>query len=170
MSTLYVGIGLYMVFVRGEEMLDNEFRGGTQVTVVFKEDPATGKPFTMTRKEVEDRIDAVAAKAVAPSSPVAKLATAEILPIDPQADGVTSDQFTIKHGGGNREVITNAITTEFADFLEMRLPIRFVGSDEADFRKAPVYRVAYAVGREHRPAGSPRRCDRLCRRRRGGVR
>ena len=143
MSTLYVGIGLYMVFVRGEEMLDNEFRGGTQVTVVFKEDPATGKPFTMTRKEVEDRIDAVAAKA-APSSPVAKLATAEILPIDPQADGVTSDQFTIKTVAENREVITNAITTEFADFLEMRPPIRFVGSDEADFRKAPVYRDAYA--------------------------
>jgi preprotein translocase subunit SecF len=91
-SAVYVTIGLGMVFWQGAKMLDNEFRGGTQVTLQFKADESDPtKRAMMTRKEVEERV-----RELAETSKIPDFNQFEVFPINPQADGFTSDKFAIK--------------------------------------------------------------------------
>ncbi len=137
-STAYVVLGLVMVATRGEEMLDNEFRGGTQVTLQFKPG-ADGSPGTMPRPEVDQRVQEIAA-ANPQSAQLSLLKSASVFPIEPQADGVTSDRFVIKTVATNAETIVAAIIEKFADKLEVQPPISFVG-DELPAREAPVFPI-----------------------------
>ncbi|MFG0313931.1 MAG: protein translocase subunit SecD, partial [Phycisphaerales bacterium] len=91
-SSVYVGLGLVMVFVQRGVMMDTEFRGGTQVTLQFKLDESTPDPndrVKMSRKDVEELGQGFIAGESAESS-LADLRLAQVLPLDPDADGVTS--------------------------------------------------------------------------------
>jgi SecD/SecF fusion protein len=141
-SVLYMVLGLGLVIVRGEKMLDNEFRGGTQVTLQFQ-DPASGEPATMTRAEVEERVNQIGEQAPE-GDELAQLRSAEVFPIDPLDDGVSSDQFMIKTVATNARAVTDAITTAFRDKLRTQEELGFEGVGAPD-ATAPIYAIEQAV-------------------------
>lgn len=139
-STIYVLAGLALVAYQGREMLDNEFRGGTAVTLEFKsKGPGTDEHVTLNRGEVQNRIAAIA-EGASIDSPLRDLVNAEVLPIDPQSDGVTSWRFTVKTTSTKSEQVLEAIVAKFADVMEQQPALRFVDSD-AGAANAPIHRV-----------------------------
>lgn len=159
----YMVASIVLVAMRGEKMLDNEFLGGTKVTLQFRNGP-DGEPVTMTRAEMSDRLSAMVAKAqadaaAAPSSApganpqadqarrrasaIAQLATAEVLPVNPRSDGVTSDRFTIKTLLADQTLLLDALTSEFEDVLDVKPAYAFAGSalGEDGAATAPVYAI-----------------------------
>jgi SecD/SecF fusion protein len=142
-SAVYVALGLGMVAFKGKEMLSIEFRGGTQVTLQFREDEATGRPLTMTRRQVEERVIAIG-NAAPPNSQLRELRNPEVITVDPGPDGVTSDRFIVNTIATDSVGVQSALVEAFADVLDVRQPLVFTGSGETDFRRAPVYRVLSA--------------------------
>ena len=149
LSTIYVSIGIGMVVFQNKEMLDIEFRAGTQVSLRFKDD---AQP--MRRKDVEDRLDEIAS-AAAPDSSLARLRSAEVLVVNPEADDPTlSRSFNVRaliSDTQGAEDMEETIAAAFADQLDLREPISFArmrafegfdanGRDPA-FMTAPVYPV-----------------------------
>jgi SecD/SecF fusion protein len=135
-----VGMGLVLAIVRGPVMLDTAFRGGTQIELTLRTDPATGKPVELKRQDIEDRIKKIATSA-APGDSLRSLSESEILPINPRDDGVTSNRFEIKTFKIDEREVSEAITREFADVIESRPALGFAGRGEADVKRAPVYKV-----------------------------
>jgi SecD/SecF fusion protein len=140
LSLIGVGTGIGMVAWQGEKMLDTEFRGGTQVT--FQLRPAgEGDPgiasggvnddgnLTMTRADVEARVQAIA-EGLGDDDPLLALRSAEVIPINPQGDGVTSDRFQVKTYAENTDDnVLGAITAAFVDEVESKPALAFVGRD-----------------------------------------
>ncbi len=137
-STLAVVASLVLVLSRGRDLLDTEFRGGSKVTVQFKNDPS-GKPYTMKRAEVEAAVrNAAAADS---SGRLADLAQAEIVAVDPLPDTVTSNTFTIKTSVTDSDAILDAMSRAFGDKLNEERPITFDGADAPSAASAPVYPI-----------------------------
>ena len=132
-SAGYLGLGFGMIYMQRGEMLDNEFRGGTAVEITL----TAGE--TRTRQDILDDILAVVPDD--PNSPVADLRTAEVVAINPAADGVTSDTFRIKTTATEREAVQNAIITALGDLIATSPPLEFAGSDLDDVGAAPVYPI-----------------------------
>lgn len=138
----YVTMGFGFIFYEGSRMLDNEFLGGTQVTVQFKADPSAPEGsdarLTMKRIEVSDAVTGIGRQA--PEGSQLRLLTgAEVFPINPQDDGVTSDRFTIKTLATDADAVTQAIVGVFADKLETKPPLEFRAAEVQDVRRAPVF-------------------------------
>lgn len=150
-SAIYVALGMGLVFYRGSKMLDNEFIGGTQVTLQFRNDAATGEPVTLTRPAVQQRLnDAVDAMTEAGTTEFrSKLRDSEIFPVNPRDDGVTSDRFTIKTTADNARAVLDVLLTTFADVVDTRPPLAFDGSDAAQARLAPAYSIEKPVLRDN---------------------
>ncbi|HBS28131.1 MAG TPA: protein translocase subunit SecD [Phycisphaerales bacterium] len=153
-SLALMGLGVGMIVIQGSHMLDNEFRGGTAVTFQFKADPnapateGAAQRTTLTRKEVEERVRAIAERAGAtgPETPevLRQLRDAEIVPINPRADGVTSDQFTVRTtiGAADEAPLRAAMVDAFKDVVESRPALRFTGSGAGEVGQgAPVYAI-----------------------------
>lgn len=140
-SIAYCLLGIGFIVFQGREMLDNEFRGGTAVTLEFKQRDA-GSPdrVTMTRQQVQERVAAIGAEA-AQDNPLRELVNAEVLPIDPQADGVTSDRFTIKTILTDGDKVRETLVSKFSDVMELAPAVSFKGSDVESANAAPVYRI-----------------------------
>lgn len=140
-SIAYCLLGIGFVIFQGREMLDNEFRGGTAVTLEFKQ-KAAGAPerVMMTRQEVQARVASIGAEA-GQDSPLRELINAEVLPIDPQTDGVTSDRFTIKTILTDGEKVRETLVSKFSDKMELAPALSFKGSDVDSSNMAPVYRI-----------------------------
>ncbi|MFG0285137.1 MAG: protein translocase subunit SecD, partial [Phycisphaerales bacterium JB039] len=139
-SISFVGLGVGMIVSRGDKMLDTEFLGGTQITLSFKDGP-DGAPLTMMRQDVQDRVLSLAPDD--PGDPLFALSRGtDVLPLNPQADGVTSDEFKIKTLVTDQEALQAALTTAFADVLDTRPPLEFRGSEAQDVRLAPVHPVS----------------------------
>ncbi|MCC7192505.1 MAG: protein translocase subunit SecD [Phycisphaeraceae bacterium] len=130
----YVGIsavltlgGLVGIWVRGADFLDIEFRSGTQVTFEFANDPATGKPRTLTAHEVRKRLEEVAA-----TDPKLKpLADATPVTVGAVEDGKAST-FTIQTLLTDERAVSRAVKTAFSDLLEETRPLKFVGSESKE--------------------------------------
>jgi len=152
-STCAVGLGIAMVFIQGEKMLDTEFRGGTAVTLQLKEDGSdTGTKLTLTRDEVEARVMQLADKAEAEGNELlVELRNAEIIAVNAQGDGVTSSMFTIKSTiadnpdtpENEQNLFVDAIVGGFADVIDSQPALAFSGSAEANVSGAPVYEILY---------------------------
>ena len=138
-SVSFVGLGVAMVVSRGERMLDTEFRGGTQVTMSFK-DGADGQPLTLDRAEVESRVRAIG-EAEPDGSSIGALRSADVVAVDPREGGLESDTFVIKTLSDDRDEINRRITAEFEDLLDAPPPLVFRQSDLEDARLGPVYPV-----------------------------
>jgi SecD/SecF fusion protein len=137
-SIFFVGLGITMVVVQGEKMLDTEFRGGTQVTLDFKENPETpGEAFTMTRPEVEQIVHELGEN----DPEIEPLRNAEILPINPQADGLTAETFNIKTTATNKSDVADAIVNAFRDKIDVPPALQFDGSDLLEASAAPTYPI-----------------------------
>ncbi|MBO6513638.1 MAG: protein translocase subunit SecD [Phycisphaerales bacterium] len=145
-SVCYVGLGISMIIFQGEKMLDTEFRGGTQVTMNLKHsDPndSTSDRITSTRAEIEERVKSLGEE-VGEDSSIRALRSAEIIPVDPQADGITSDKFIVKTFATDRQAVGNAISAEFQDMLDAPPALNFRYSTSEQTAGASVYPVLTA--------------------------
>ncbi len=149
-SAAYVGLALIMIFgVQGSRMLDNQFLGGTKLTVQLRVDES-GKPLEMTRREVDERVKAIVASDKVPAA-LQPLRNAEIIPLNPKADGVTAEKFDIKVGPPpagsipDPDAIPEAIKTAFADVMDVKPALTFTGSDLVEAVRAPVYPIERPV-------------------------
>lgn len=137
-SIFFVGLGIVMVATQGSKMLDTEFRGGTQITLTFKHDPNNpDQRLTMQRPEVEQIVHELGET----SDAIQPLRNAEILPINPQADGITANTFTIKTTSPNRDQLGPAIVGAFRDKLDVPPPLDFLDAQALDASAAPVYPI-----------------------------
>jgi SecD/SecF fusion protein len=134
-SISFVGLGIAMVVSRGERMLDTEFRGGTQVTLAFKDgiEPAS-------RTEIEEIVHALG-EGEDETSPIRQLRVAEVVAVNPIEGGLSSDTFVIKTLATDRASVGAAITTAFQDRLDAPPPLDFDGSEFEEARAAPVFPV-----------------------------
>ncbi len=151
-SFVFVAVGLGMCFFQGKKMLDNEFVGGTAVTLTLKHDPAWTAPandplarparLTMSRADVEARVHKIA-EGRPDADELSKLKNADVYPIDPGPDGVTSDRFTIKTLAKSEDsgVLLRPIIEAFADKLETKPSLDFTGEDEANLRAVPAFPI-----------------------------
>ncbi len=141
-SVVYVGLGLTMIVFRGEKMLDTEFRGGVQVTLHLgqAEGQPNGTRHTMTRREVEERVRAIAENAGEHSS-LAQIRSAEVLPINAEEDGVTSDTFVVRTTVTDQSAVIESLTSAFQDVLDIRPALEFARAEEPSVRAAPVYQI-----------------------------
>jgi SecD/SecF fusion protein len=145
LSTLFVGMGIFFVAHEGSKLLDSEFRGGTSITIQFKPDPASPQGeehLSLARAEVEDRVHALA-KDADPNvvGSLAELRNAEIVPINPRNDGVTSDRFTIRTTITDERLLRESIVNAFGDVVESTRALAFNGSDSTELAAAPVFPI-----------------------------
>jgi len=124
----YIGLGIAMIVIQQEEMLDNEFRGGTKVTVQLSEEDAP-----KTRQEIEDRLDAL------PEGE--RLLDAEILPENPEDDGVTSDRFIIKTVDQDRVRVQEIVSRALQEWLDAQPALEFAGADAREVDLAPIFPI-----------------------------
>jgi SecD/SecF fusion protein len=130
---------------RGSKLLDTEFLGGTQVELTFRKN-ADGTPTLRARPEVEEMVRSIG-KEAPQDSQLRVLDEAEVLPVNPQPDGVTSDRFKItvvnrgEASASNDKPILAALTAKFQDLIESRPALEFAGREATDWRRGPVYRV-----------------------------
>ncbi|MFZ4573683.1 MAG: protein translocase subunit SecD [Phycisphaerales bacterium] len=128
---------LAMVAARGEKLLDTEFLGGSSITIKLKNDDA-GKPTKLSRQQVEDRLDELADSNKAKLN---DLRTADILVVNPDSDGFTSNTFTIKTLVTDTTALNTAISAKFADLMDVQVALTFKGGEITDSSKAPVYPI-----------------------------
>ncbi|HYE61546.1 MAG TPA: protein translocase subunit SecD [Phycisphaerales bacterium] len=138
-SAIYVAVGLGMVFFQGKKMLDNEFLGGTQVTLQFKQQPGSEERVTLERPKVVEMVQAIGESAPQ-NDELRRLAFAEVLPINPREDGVSSDRFEIKTVATNSRAVLDAIVAKFADYLDSKPRLAFAGFENPADR-APAYPI-----------------------------
>lgn len=179
LSAMGVGTGLFMVAWQGQEMLDTEFRGGTQVDFELRpaneSEAASGVGvnargrLTLTRAEVEERVRGLS-EGLSETDPLRPLRNASVIPVNPEANGVTSDRFQIKTYATNADAVIGAIVAAFDDVVESRPALSFRGRD-AIGRGAPVFPVlGQRLGDVIQPPGVSRGGGRVFRRRGGGAR
>lgn len=125
---------------RGSRLLGTEFVGGTQIDLQFRRDEAAGQPVTMTRAEVKARLVSLA-QSVGPDSELRIVEEAEVVPVNPRADGVSSDHFRLRFGHANDKTVIDQITGAFADVTGTLPALSFKGSGASDLRTAPVHPV-----------------------------
>jgi len=142
-STLVVGLGFTMIFVQRGEMLDTEFRGGTAITVQLR-DEAPGQPLTRTRQDVQDRIRDITGDAPAGTQEGA-LRLSEVLPINPQADGVTASRFQVKTTATDQTLVRSLVISALQEWIDERPGLQFAGHTATSFADAPIYRVLDGV-------------------------
>jgi len=138
-----VSLGIVMIITQGSEMLDTEFRGGTQVTLQFKYSDTDvdedGEPvrMTMERADVEEFVRGLSGDFAS----LEPLRNAEVIPVNPQRDGITSDTFIIKTIATDRGQIGASITGVFRDYLDVPPPLVFEYSAIEDANSAPIYPI-----------------------------
>ena len=135
-STGYVGLGLFMVFTQGSEMLDTEFTGGTKISLTFKQDEQ-GNPITRDLSEIRDRVKVnIPQRATSDDSPdddvLIGLRTAEILPLNPEKGGTVSNRFQIRTSVEDVDLIKAAMSEEFSDLLDEKPRISFAGAADEE--------------------------------------
>ena len=151
-SAALIGLSFVMMYTQRGDMLDTEFRGGTQLTLRLKVDERTGERLTKTRREVEERILAVASEAEqAGDALLVAIRQAQVIPVNPAADGVTSSEFRIKTVISDGEIVRDAVVRKFEDFLAVPPALTFDNStvliDEAPVFPIVTRTIGESIGR-----------------------
>ncbi|MFG0257384.1 MAG: protein translocase subunit SecD [Phycisphaerales bacterium JB043] len=146
-SLAYISLGVGMIVTQGQKMLDNEFRGGTAVDLSLDDGQ------TSTRQTMQDLLISYVDNNM-DNQLIQELRSAEIVALNPQADGVTSDRFRLKTTLGaneagtgenvEREVVEQAVVTAFGDLVAQDPPLSFDGF-ENNYDSAPVFPVLQAT-------------------------
>ncbi|MFN7375407.1 MAG: protein translocase subunit SecD [bacterium] len=136
LSALLVISSVVVVAKRGIDVFDNDFRGGTKVTVQLKAD-STGKPTLMHLDEARERFRNTTKGADFSSVP--DLAAAEVLAINPDPDNrAKSSRFTIKTVEQNTKLVQEAVLLAFKDVLDEQPPVKFAGMEITEQRLLPI--------------------------------
>jgi SecD/SecF fusion protein len=129
-------IGIAALVYQGRDIFDNEFRGGTAVTMELKRvdpdgpGPAPEEAIKRTRHEIKEQLERHVA-AQGSDSPIAEMATAEVIAINPDADQVTSSTFKIKTVVADAGAVSKGLIEAFNDILDAHPPLE-VSSVRAD--------------------------------------
>lgn len=136
-SSVYIALGLYAVGFQGREMLDTQFRGGTQVILEFKTDPQTGERVALARSEVVDRLNRYAEEVMRDDDPANDLArdlrSAEVLAMEPGEDdqgNVVAERFSIKTTITDSDLVQTSLKTAFSDLLDTKPPVEFAADPQ----------------------------------------
>lgn len=128
-SILLTGVGVFFLVYEGRGLLGTEFRGGTSVTMVLKEE-SPGKRATLTRAIVEDRVEKIGQGRPA-NDPLSDLKFAEVIAVNPESGGLTSSTFTVRTLVTDAELLQRTLVGEFRDVLDSRPAIAFGGAGAA---------------------------------------
>ncbi|MGP1347053.1 MAG: protein translocase subunit SecD [Phycisphaerales bacterium] len=156
-SLIGVGLGVVMIAVQGSDMLDTEFRGGTAVTVLLREQE-DGTRLALERAEVQSRLteelasiesaaaggDAQAAESLAALGTLVGRVPA-VIPINPAADGVTASRFQIKTLVDDETELQGLVTRALEGSVDAQPALTFEGSESETLAGAPVYQIFEAV-------------------------
>lgn len=145
-GVLFLG-SLVAVYARGNDIFETEFRGGVLMSLTTRqakagETAAEDGRLGFTRAAFEERVRALGAKNSG-DLVVSQLASANVLTIGKEGAAGLSSQFQIRVGNPpappegfdetriTRDVVA-AVTREFSNDLDVRLPLVFAGSDSKD--------------------------------------
>jgi len=133
-SITVTGLCILAVLSRGTDLFDNEFRGGTKVTVQLKKD-AAGKPIMRTRAEMADKLKATIDQLIDPKAPghdpelgVLRQMDPTIIMLNPQNE-VTS-RFIVKTTLTDTRAVNKAVTAAFKSDLDIQEAVTFTGVGE----------------------------------------
>ncbi len=143
-SGVLVLASIGIVFYRGNDMFETEFRGGVAMTLSTREAKAgeAAAPDNhrgFTRVEVEERVRKIG-EAAKDDLVVAQLANANVLTVGEETKDGLASKFQIRVGNPpnipadfdetriSRDVVS-AIVKDFATDLDVRLPLEFKGAD-----------------------------------------
>jgi SecD/SecF fusion protein len=126
MTVVWVLLSLGVAKNVGENLLDTEFRGGTQVTLQLGTDKA-GHQITMSRADADKRLKSVDVDGK--DTQLKELATGEVLPVNPQSDGVTSDKFRFRSLADKSDIVLAALQNAFKDVIQTEPALSFTGSE-----------------------------------------
>ena len=133
LSAILMVLGVGMLYARGEDLLDIEFRSGTQVGFELKEGE------TLPIGEVRERLRDYEGNAV-PAEQRALLADAEVVTTGDLTDG-EAHGFTIATLIQDPKAVSDAVKEAFSDVLETTRPLTFAGIDVDAVGQAPVVPV-----------------------------
>lgn len=137
-------IGIGAVIYRGQELLDNEFRGGTRVTVQFRTDEATGRPITKSRAQVQEQLEKTTAELAKDPAKALLRTPMSVIIVNPEPGNVSS-RFVIKTTLTDTAMLSDAISTAFKSDLDVQEALTFDGSTAgADLRQIPVRPITVA--------------------------
>ncbi|MCW5765119.1 MAG: protein translocase subunit SecD [Phycisphaeraceae bacterium] len=139
-SLLLVVLSFAVVGLRGKDLLENDFRGGTRVNIELGTDKASGKPAILTRLQAEERV--VAAVKAANDPTLRDMLAPTVVPIDPQADRISSNKFAIKTTATNTQGVERVVNEAFKDVIDAPPALEFDGKAERDPSRAPVRPIA----------------------------
>jgi SecD/SecF fusion protein len=145
------GMGVFFLFYEGRDLMGTEFRGGTSVTLVFKnEKNADGSdkldanqkpvPLTMDREQVQNRVKEISASAP-PGSQLKEFDEADVIAVNPLPnDPKKSQQFQVKTLITDAKLVQSELVKKFAEMLPVSREIAFADAERAADR-APAYPV-----------------------------
>jgi SecD/SecF fusion protein len=125
-TVIWVVLSLGMSKFVGQNLLDTEFRGGTQVTLQLGAD-SKGHQITMTRAQAAERLKQVDKDGS--DRQLKELAAGEVLPVNPQSDGVTSDKFRFRSLADQADIVLAALQNAFKDVIQTEPALTFTGSE-----------------------------------------
>ncbi|HMN96311.1 MAG TPA: protein translocase subunit SecD [Phycisphaerales bacterium] len=143
-SIIVCGLGLVLVFSRGKELLDTEFRGGVALTMTTREarpgeaaDPENRR-LLLSRAEVERRVREAGAASDDPV--IAELRAASVLTVGDTTPDFRSTTFQVKVAnpaavGAEEDVadrVQDAVVRLFAAELDVVPELRFRGMEERE--------------------------------------
>ncbi len=136
LSALLVVASIWVIAKRGADVFDNDFRGGTKVTVQLK-NGAAGTPMSLSLDEARTRVRETA---VRPEfQPIREFVAAEVLAINPDPqDRTRASRFTIKTVEQNSKLVQEAVLLAFGDVIDEQPPIKFAGMGQTDMRSVPI--------------------------------
>lgn len=127
-SILLTGVCLVAVFARGSDVLDNEFRGGTKVTISLKEERRPDNSVvraSMKRSEVEELLRKIGENAQNAADPrdrqLVDFKNAEIVTVNPDpADPTRASTFIIKTVVQDAQLVQDAVAGVFKDKIDAK--------------------------------------------------
>ncbi|MEM9064739.1 MAG: protein translocase subunit SecD [Planctomycetota bacterium] len=136
-SVSLVLAGIVTAASRGKDLFDNEFLGGTQVTLRLS-DPETREPVLLERGVVQERVQSLG-EGLDEDNPLRELRQAEVLVISPDETGLKSSTFLVKTTATDEQAVLDAVLQEFRDVLSSPPPLMFDGGDASNSADAPIY-------------------------------
>ncbi|MAX26384.1 MAG: hypothetical protein CMJ19_17975 [Phycisphaeraceae bacterium] len=128
-SVVLVAAGIFMTSSRGKDMLDIEFRSGTEVSFELANEQ------TLTLEQVRERLNIVAEDVNIPelSGEQARVVTVG------DADGHTSNAFSIQTLEQDSTAVSKAVKQAFSDVLDEERPLTFKGVEAQRIGEAPAF-------------------------------
>jgi SecD/SecF fusion protein len=129
-SLVVTGLCFVAVFSRGKDLLDNEFRGGTKVTIQLAKDKTSGKPILRSRAEMQEKLKATIERlAATPDLLSLRQMEPTVVMLNPEGD--VSNRFVIKTTLTDTKAVNAAVSEAFRQDMDQTVAIKFDRAGEA---------------------------------------